>query len=247
MSSQKSLKDKGRRKRKLGYNFCYDFVKITGALPVLAWIRPKIIYPYGRPKLRGAVLISANHRRLLDPIIVHTAIKWRRLHCLATTGLYDTKLKARFFNLMHCIEVDKENFSISAFHDVVARLKDGKAVVIFPEGQINDENKGVLAFKSGAVLMAHRSGAPILPIYIVKKEKWYQRQRVIIGELFDVKSALGNIPSIDDLSAVSAALREKELELSSYYEALLQKKNKRKKACESAQENENIRTEEYAK
>jgi 1-acyl-sn-glycerol-3-phosphate acyltransferase len=196
------------------------------------------------------VLISANHRRFLDPIIVHTAIKWRRLHCLATKGLYDTKLKARFFNLMHCIEVDKENFSISSFHEVVTRLEDGKAVVIFPEGQINaEEGKGVLTFKSGAVLMAHKSGAPVLPMYIVKREKWYQRQKIVIGELFDVKSALGPMPSIDDLSSVSATLREKELALSAYYDEMLLKKNKRKGGSKGsdAQEEEKTDLEEYAK
>lgn len=245
MSSQKISNGKSRKKHKIGYNFCYDFVKITGALPVLAWIRPKVIYPYGRPKLKGAVLISANHRRFLDPIIVHTAIKWRRLHCLATTGLYDTKLKARFFKLMHCIEVDKNNFSIASFHDVVTRLEEGKAVVIFPEGQINDgTDKKVLAFKSGAVLMAHKSGAPILPMYIVKKEKWYQRQKIVVGELFDVGTVLGRAPSIADLSEVSALLREKELALLDYYDALTKKKNGRKKSTESA-EKEKIPAEEY--
>ena len=220
MNSEKNLKDK-KKKKPLFYNFCYDFVKITGAIPTLLWFRPKRYFPYGKKIPKGSVLISGNHRSLLDPVIVTVSFPGRRLHCLATKELYNTKLKRAFFNQMHCIEVDKENFTISAFHDVVSRLKDGRAVVIFPEGGLNrDKEDTLLAFKSGAVLMAHKSGAPILPIYIFKKEKWYQRQRVVIGEPFDVSEYLGKIPTIDKLSEVSSILRSKEIELREYFESL---------------------------
>ena len=245
MNSEKNLKDKRKRRWRIGYNFCYDFVKVTGAIPVLLWMRPKVIYPYGKKRIKGAALVSSNHRSLLDPIIVHCAIKSRRLNCLATKELYNTKLKARFFNLMHCIMVDKENFSLSSFHDVVDRLRDGKVVVIFPEGQINSgEKSDVLTFKSGAVLMAHKSGAPILPIYIVKKEKWYQRQIILIGEPFDVCSRLGGVPALADLSGVSAELREKELELHEYYEKYV---NKSKKKHHTNDEKSEKDTEECVK
>jgi 1-acyl-sn-glycerol-3-phosphate acyltransferase len=80
------------------------------------------------------------------------------------------------------------------------------------------DGREVQAFKSGAILMAHRANVPILPVYIVKREKWYRTQRVVIGEPFDVKSAVGLIPSVDKMNAVSEQLREKELELKRYYE-----------------------------
>ena len=221
MNSEKNLKDKKQRKG-LFYNFCYDFVKITGAPSVLLWLRPKIYYPHGKNIPKGSVLISANHRSLIDPITVHAAFPWRRLHCLATKDLYNTKLKAKFFNKMHCIMVDKENFTISAFHDVVSRLENKCAVVIFPEGQLNyDKKDTILAFKSGAVLMAHKAKAPILPIYIVKRQKWYQRQRIVIGEPIYLEDYnIGTMPTMEQLNAVSENLRKKEFELQKYFESL---------------------------
>jgi len=232
LNSEKNLKDRKtqKKKKKIG-NFCYDFVKVTGALPVYFWMRPKRYFPFGKKKLKDAVLISANHRSLLDPVIVHCAFPGRRLNCLATKELYNTKLKAAFFNRMHCIVVDKENFSLSSFHEVVNRLKDGKAVVIFPEGQVNSEGKDtLLTFKSGAVLMAHKSGAPILPIYIVKREKWYQRQRIIIGEPVNIRELVGAIPTMEELNRASEYLRDKEIELREYYEnVILSKKSKKEK------------------
>lgn len=229
MNSEKNLKEKKKKRSGIVYNFCYDFVKITGAIPTLLWMRPKILYPFGRPRMRGAMLVSANHRSFLDPVIVHCTFKGRRLHCLATKELYNTKIKERFFNLMHCIKTDKENFSLSAFHDVIERLQEGKVVVIFPEGQVNlgkeeRPDGGLSPFKSGAALMAHKSGAPILPIYIVKREKWYQRQTVVVGKPIDVCAILGKMPSLEALTQVSEELRNMELELFVYYEANVLKK-----------------------
>ena len=208
-----------QKKPKKTGNFWYDFVKITGAIPGLLWIRPRVIRT-GQKCPKGGVLISSNHPSFLDPIIVLTAFPWRRLHCLATKDLYKNRFFTFMFNQMHCIQVDKTNFSMATFHEVVDRLKDDKAVVIFPEGQVN-QNGGeeIQAFKSGAILMAHRAGVPILPVYIARREKWYHFQYVVIGEPFDVKNAVGMIPTMEQVDKACAQLREKELELKRFYEA----------------------------
>ena len=217
-----SAKNKtNKQKRKPFYNLCYDLAKITGAPSALLWLRPKIYYPFGKPSKKGALLVSSNHCTFIDPIIIQLSFPWRRLNCLATKDLFERKVTNFLFTQMHCIVVDKDNFSLSSFHEVVDRLNSGKIVVIFPEGQVNTEGRSpVLAFKSGAVLMAHRAGAPILPMYIVKRDKWYHRQRVIIGETVDVCEMLGKMPSMEDMTRVSELLREKEVELKEDFEAL---------------------------
>lgn len=228
MSSEKNLNDKKKKKKE--NNLLYDFVKVTGALPALCWLRPKKYYPYGKPSLKGAVLISANHRSLTDPITLLVSFPTRRLNCLATKDLYSSKFMENFFNKMHCIKVDKDNFSMSSFHQVVQRLKEGKAVAIFPEGQVNTAgDDSLLTFKSGAVLMAHKSGAPLLPVYIAERKKWYQRQRVVIGERIDIKSLVGKIPTIEELNKASELLRDKEIELREYYESIMSKKKNKNK------------------
>ena len=126
-----------------------------------------------------------------------------------------------FFKQMHCIIVDKENFSLASFREVVECLDDGKLVVIFPEGKLNDDSPNtVLAFKSGAVLMAHKASAPILPMYIIKREKWYHRQRIVVGQAIDIREILGKMPTMQQLNDMSDMLREKEIELREYYESL---------------------------
>lgn len=203
------------------YNFCYDFVRLTGAIPMYIFLRPKIYHPYKTKTPKGKMLVSANHRSFLDPVLVHIAIPTRRMHSLATDNLFDTKLKSAFFSKMHCIKVDKENFSLSSMHTVISRLQDDKAVIIFPEGSISrDDNDLVRTFKSGAVLMAHRAGAPIVPMYIPKHQKWYHRYRVIVGKPFDVRAELGKMPTLEQLNNASETLRKIEVELREYYENL---------------------------
>ena len=220
MNSERKSKNKPTR-RGLFYNFCYDFVKVTGAIPALVWLRPKVYRP-GKSKIpRGGVMVTANHGTMIDPIIMHLAIPSRRLHCLATKDLFNTKLKRTFFELMHCVIVDKENFTMSAFREVTSRLSEGKMVVIFPEGSVDvHSGDNIRAFKSGAVLMAHKAGAPILPVYIVRRTRWYERQRIVIGEPFDVRAEIGERPSLEDMERATTMLHERELALREYFESL---------------------------
>ena len=62
--------------------------------------------------------------------------------------------------------------------------------------------------------------APILPMYMVKREKWYQRQRMVMGQPIDVAKELGPMPSMQDMNRLTELLREKELELERYYQSL---------------------------
>lgn len=219
-------KDNKKKKNK-GY-FFFHFVKITGALPMLLFFRPKKIrVGETKPdKIKGAALISCNHMSFLDPIIVNCLFWRRRVRFLATKDLYSTKLKAWFFNQLHCIEVDKENFSMRSMHEVCDALQNGEVISIFPEGQVN-RDEGVLSFKWGAALMATKGNAPIVPVYLVKRKHWYNRQIALIDDPIDLKEICGEKPTLADLQKASVYLHEKEEALAEHYLALTEKKKKR--------------------
>lgn len=214
-----------KAKKKYDY-FVYDFVKVTGFIPTFAFLRTKTICTgNGKPnKIRGGALISANHLSYIDPVVVHTAFWRRRIHCIATKEIYAAKAMNWFFQKMHCIKVDRENFSMSTFHGVKDGLSDERLVLIFPEGQLNHEEGTVLAFKSGAILMAHQCNKPIIPVYIVKRNKWYERQKVMVGDPIDVRALCGKMPTMAQLNAASEVLRQREVELMEKYEELYNKK-----------------------
>ena len=51
-------------------------------------------------------------------------------------------------------------------------------------------------------------------IYIQKREKWWHRQRVVIGEKIDLEQYFENkIPTMEDITRATNILREKEEQL----------------------------------
>lgn len=214
---KKDNKPTKKYKRKSGFG--YDFVKITGFIPVYLWLRPRIIYAGDKKKSKPkkGVLIIANHGTFYDPLIMFFAFWYRRLHMLATKDLYKNKALTFLFNHTLCIQVDKENFSMNSFHEAVARLKDDRAVMMFPEGRVTHGGEHIEQFKDGAALMAHLSGKPILPVFLAGAKKWYNRCVAIIGEPIDVREICPGVPNLDGLKKISEVLREKEQELANLY------------------------------
>ena len=198
--------------------FFQDFVKITGSIPGLIWMRPKIYYAGEKKKCRvkGGVVIVANHNTFFDPIMLYCTYWWRRLHFLATKDLYKTKFFGWMITTVGCIQVDKDNFSMRSMHAVVDRLKDGKAVVIFPEGQVIAKEQSK-SYKSGAVLMAQLSGVPIQPVYIAPLKKWYHRRVAVIGEPINISTMCGRFPTVEEIDKISEYIQNREQALKEYY------------------------------
>lgn len=212
------MKDKPIKKTKKRGYFLYNFVKITGS-PTLLWMRPKVLsIGNTKPKnIKGGAIIVANHNSFCDPIFC-LCVFWRRpLHFIATKDLYRTKIMNFFLRHVHCIQVDKENFSMACFHEVKEVLEEDKLVMIYPEGGINVESNELLSFKSGAILMAHKANKPIIPMYIVKGKKWYNRWHCVMGDPVDVRALCGQFPTLDKINQISDLLKEKEEELKNYY------------------------------
>ena len=67
MNSSNNSKPVSKKKRRIGSNFFYDFVKVTGAIPALIWIRPRVIH-MGQKCPKGGVLISSNHPTFVEMI-----------------------------------------------------------------------------------------------------------------------------------------------------------------------------------
>lgn len=209
--------------------FFMDFVRVTGILPALFWTRPKIYYAGNKKKslVKGGVLIASNHVTFRDPLLLFCVFWRRRLRFLATKDLYKNRLITLLFSAMGHIQVDKDNVRMDTLHQAVDCLKEGDALLIFPEGQVNQQQKDTLGFKSGAVLMAHLAGVPIQPVFLVCPEKARRRHIAIVGEPIDVCSMCSRFPSVEEMQKVSDCVRNRELALEQYYIDNIQEKKER--------------------
>lgn len=81
------------------------------------------------------------------------------------------------------------------------------------------------AFKSGMVMMAVKAKVPIVPVFLKKKEHWYSRLVIAIGEPIHIEDyASGPVPTMEDINKISTALEEQTKEL----EKLAHKERKKK-------------------
>ncbi|MBE6625253.1 MAG: 1-acyl-sn-glycerol-3-phosphate acyltransferase [Ruminococcaceae bacterium] len=231
---QTTKKNKKRFKSYTIWTFFYDFIRFTGVIPTWIYLRPKIIKKGKKQKKVKGAIMMANHIGLLDPVVLQFVFAPRRMWTLAMSELFDKPLKRFFFKSALCIPVDRENVTIDMYHSVSDVLKANKILAMFPEGRINfDEIAEVKKFKGGVALFAILNRVPVIPVYIVKREKWYQRQRIVVGEPIYLDEALGRAPTPADIEKVSELLHEKEEELALQYDSKYSKAQKEKENAES--------------
>jgi len=143
------------------------------------------------------------------------AIWNRRHHFVATKELFHGKFRTFLFTKAFLsILIDRENFSMNTLREIVDHLQAGEVVTMFPEGHVNVEKEGTKEFKSGMIIMALKSGMPIVPVYLKRREHWYSRVEVAVGEPIDVKSfAKGEKPTVNDVKEAAKYLENQEKEL----------------------------------
>lgn len=196
--------------------FPYDFVKVTGALPAIIYLRLKKHYLNGKKQkglFKGPAIIVSNHATYIDPIIVMVATWNRRTSFIATEDLFGTKIRSFFFSAIRCIKINKQNVSMQTFKNVQDVINHGHLVGIFPEGHIQTKDSND-HYKSGAVMFATLCDVPIIQIYIHKNEHWWQRQHVVISDKINVKELINSkIPTVEEIEEVTKFLENQELEL----------------------------------
>lgn len=123
---------------------------------------------------RGA-LIASNHTSFLDPPIL--AISWpEEVHFLARETLFSQKAFGAFITALNAHPVSGRPHDIKVFKTVCSLLKEGKKVILFPEGTRSlDGQLGEI--KPGITLFLERTGAALIPAYIHGSYEAWGRHR----------------------------------------------------------------------
>jgi 1-acyl-sn-glycerol-3-phosphate acyltransferase len=149
----------------------------------------------------GKYLLISNHRSIIDPLIIETALKDTKIRgfWIAKKELYNSFFFGMFTRNAGSILLDREAKNMAPFFkDIKEVVKDENSIYIFPEGTRNKQNTPLSSFKEGARIIALKNRLPILPVYIktnaneVLKEAINSRTKELtidieIGELIDYK------------------------------------------------------------
>lgn len=162
--------------------------KIKGEIPYLIftplmrllfriYYNPKIINKKNIPK-KGPIIIVSNHKHIYDqcPTIMATH---RPIHYLAKKEYFDGK-HAWFFKLFCCIPVNREIKDTNATNKALEVLNNNGAIGLFPEGTRNKTyDIFLLPLKFGAVSMAKKTNATIIPSCVTGDYKFHSKNLMI--------------------------------------------------------------------
>lgn len=166
-------------------SFWYSFFKMLLGPLFLFWY-PAKIYNKENLKVDGPVVIAGNHKHIYDQCF--TVIYYKRMiRYMAKKEYFDSKKTKWFFKLIGAIPVDRSKKDENAVNAALETLNNGGSVGIFPEGTRNKTDEFLLPFKFGAVSMAKKTGATIIPVGLTGDYKFRSKTlKVNYGTPFKV-------------------------------------------------------------
>jgi 1-acyl-sn-glycerol-3-phosphate acyltransferase len=112
----------------------------------------------------GACIITPNHVTYADPIWITIPIP-RQLHYMTWDKVFEIPGLGFIARLFGAFPVKLEGTDTAAQREAVELLRQGKPLVIFPEGGRTRTGR-VMPFKMGAFRLALTQGVPIVPVAI---------------------------------------------------------------------------------
>lgn len=177
------------------------------AYPFFNLVHPsKAIHKENIPE--GAALLCPNHTKASDPLFVVFAMGLRhRPQVMAKEEIMRIPVLGWLLSKAGVFAVARGKSDVGAVKRALKCLKSGDKLLIFPEGtrsKDGDLGEG----KTGVAMMALRTGAPIVPIYMPAKKKWFGRTPVVFGKPFYPKAENGRGGS-EDYERIAAELMER--------------------------------------
>lgn len=123
----------------------------------------KVVGRENVPK-KGPFIFASNHRSYFDPILLGTSIH-RSLNYMARENLFSGGLFGWAMRQVHAFPVKKGSGNLGALRQALNILKNGKPLVIFPEGTRSGD-KELKPAKPGVGFIMARANVPVIPAYI---------------------------------------------------------------------------------
>lgn len=192
----------------------FHFCQIVATPFVRFFFPTKFIGKKNIPK--GACILVSNHTSNVDAanLATHT---WEKKYYLAKKELFKSKFIGAIVKSWGAIPIDRNGNDLSAIKESLKVLKKGKKLVIFPEGtRNNNENMELGEVKQGAAMLAIKGKVPVVPMFVLKKPKFWRRNKVFVGEPFELSDFYGKKLSSEELAAASKIIEDKINNLREY-------------------------------
>ena len=158
----------------------YEMIRVISSV-VFNTVMPVICHDREKLDADAPYVLIANHLHALDPVAMARCIPKRQVIFLAKKEIGSNRLLANIMSRMHCILVDRHNTDMNAMRACMKAIQKKRILLIFPEGTRHHEGQ-MEQIESGTSLIAMRSKAPIIPVYIDRKMRLFRRTNMYVGD-----------------------------------------------------------------
>ena len=152
--------------KRLFFPFAWMVMKLVGAVArVLMGLKSSGLQHLPE---RGPYLISPNHQSYLDAFLLVSALPWRtfrQLFFVGATEYFETPFMRWLAWCLNVVPVDPDVNLVRAMQAGACGLRNGKVLVLFPEGERSPDGT-VRRFKKGAAILSLQIGVPVVPVAI---------------------------------------------------------------------------------
>lgn len=185
---------------------------------------------YGNRKVKdGACVFIGNHYTTLDPVYP-AAMTWEGIHYVAKRELFSKPILGGIFRRVKAISANRDGNDARVMMDCLKCLKNGEKIALYPEGTRNKTDQDFLPFHHGAAAMAIKAKAPIVPIVLYKKPRFFRLTHVLVGDPIELTEYYDKKLTADDMKAADETLRQRMIQMKKEHTEFLQNKKKVKKS-----------------
>jgi 1-acyl-sn-glycerol-3-phosphate acyltransferase len=125
---------------------------------------------------QGPLIIATNHVNIIEIPIIYTRLQPRPVSGMVLADRWENPLLAWILDVGETIPLRRGEPDIGALRTAIERLKAGCMIIIDPEGTRSGDGR-LQKGNPGAVLLALRSGAPLLPVVFHGSECYKENLR----------------------------------------------------------------------
>jgi len=114
---------------------------------------------------KGPVLFLSNHQSFIDPIAIGIAAHHRQCYAMARSSLFRNPIFGGLIRSVNAFPVERGETDMAAIRRAIGVLKQGNALLVFPEGTRTPDGT-TKAFAKGTMLLIKKAKPLVIPVAV---------------------------------------------------------------------------------